>query len=306
MAGDVIMPMDGTPVSASVLPTALRVAHLFGTGVRVVRVFDVSHDTLTTRAGMLGASDAGQELRVQMGRELERVAARAQAAGVAASSTVLEGDDVARTLLDHARRVGATAIVMMTSAKGLLGRATLGSVSDRVMREAGLPVVLVPPTTGDQPAAVLAADRPLRHVLIPVDGSARCAAMAERLHALPRRHELVVTLLRAIDTGRRSGAALGEHADGGTSLDAYMRAAHEALDAAARGLAGDGIAARAITVESADPSDAIASAARDEGVDLIAMTTHGRRGVSRFAHGSTADAVVRRAPVPVLLVSSAR
>jgi len=45
-----MVPVDGTPASAVVLPTALRVAHAFGADVRLVRVFDASHDTLTTRA----------------------------------------------------------------------------------------------------------------------------------------------------------------------------------------------------------------------------------------------------------------
>jgi nucleotide-binding universal stress UspA family protein len=305
MAGEVMIPFDGTPASAGAMPTALRLARAFDAGVRVVRVVEVSDGALTSRGATIGASRAGSELRAEPARELERIADRARAAGVSASGEVLEGDDVADTLLSHARRVGAIAIVMMTTAKGALERATVGSVSDRVMREAGFPVVLVPPTTGDRPAAALAAERPLRHVLVPVDGSAESTAVAERLAALPRGRQIVLTLFRAIDPGSLIGVALPERADGGASLHAHMRAEHDALDAVARGLAANGISARAMTVEATDPSDAIVAAARDEQADLIAMTTRGRGGIGRFAHGSTADAVVRRAPVPVMLMSTA-
>jgi len=38
------------------------------------------------------------------------------------------------------------------------------------------------------------------------------------------------------------------------------------------------------------------------GVDLIAMTTHGRGGLGRLVFGSVADAVLRHAPCPILLV----
>jgi nucleotide-binding universal stress UspA family protein len=39
--------------------------------------------------------------------------------------------------------------------------------------------------------------------------------------------------------------------------------------------------------------------------DLIVMGTHGRRGAKRFFLGSVAEAVVRRAPCPVLTLRSA-
>jgi nucleotide-binding universal stress UspA family protein len=49
-----------------------------------------------------------------------------------------------------------------------------------------------------------------------------------------------------------------------------------------------------------DPSTAIARLAEEEHVDLIVMGTHGRTGLTRLLMGSVAEAVVRRAPCPVL------
>lgn len=51
-------------------------------------------------------------------------------------------------------------------------------------------------------------------------------------------------------------------------------------------------------------SDAIVRQARKWRADIIVMGTHGRRGVSRIIMGSDAEAVVRSAPAPVLLVRS--
>jgi nucleotide-binding universal stress UspA family protein len=51
-----------------------------------------------------------------------------------------------------------------------------------------------------------------------------------------------------------------------------------------------------------DPASAIVSAAESEGADLIVMGTHGRTGLTRLLMGSVAEAVVRRAPCPVLTV----
>jgi nucleotide-binding universal stress UspA family protein len=51
-----------------------------------------------------------------------------------------------------------------------------------------------------------------------------------------------------------------------------------------------------------DPATQIIDLAQQEQVDLIVMPTHGRKGLSRLLMGSVAEAVVRRAPCPVLSV----
>ncbi len=49
-------------------------------------------------------------------------------------------------------------------------------------------------------------------------------------------------------------------------------------------------------------AEVILERARELGVDLIAMTTHGRSGLGRLVLGSVADEVMRHALCPVLLV----
>jgi len=51
---------------------------------------------------------------------------------------------------------------------------------------------------------------------------------------------------------------------------------------------------------SGEPASAIVQLAEDEKADLIVMATHGRTGLTRLLMGSVAEAVVRRAPCPVL------
>jgi nucleotide-binding universal stress UspA family protein len=50
------------------------------------------------------------------------------------------------------------------------------------------------------------------------------------------------------------------------------------------------------------PADEIVKEAKAWSADLIALGTHGRRGLKRFALGSDAELVVRQSPVPVLLI----
>lgn len=49
-----------------------------------------------------------------------------------------------------------------------------------------------------------------------------------------------------------------------------------------------------------EPANALTRLAKDEEADLIVMGTHGRTGLFRLLMGSVAEAVVRRAPCPVL------
>ena len=49
-----------------------------------------------------------------------------------------------------------------------------------------------------------------------------------------------------------------------------------------------------------EPLAELLAAARDSRADLIAMTTHGRSGLGRLLFGSIAEAVLRRAQIPVL------
>lgn len=50
------------------------------------------------------------------------------------------------------------------------------------------------------------------------------------------------------------------------------------------------------------PAEEIALYAANQKCDLIIMSSHGRSGPSRWAHGSVADKILRASSVPVLLV----
>ena len=57
-----------------------------------------------------------------------------------------------------------------------------------------------------------------------------------------------------------------------------------------------------LAVRFGDPIAEIVNEAESAGVDLIALATHRRTGVSRFLKGSVAERVERATTIPVLLV----
>ncbi|WP_454765246.1 universal stress protein [Cupriavidus campinensis] len=87
---------------------------------------------------------------------------------------------------------------------------------------------------------------------------------------------------------------------------AFEESGKRALEAAGKALADAGLAFETkLVMEPAVAGDVAGSlneAAREWGGDLLVIGTHGRRGVRRLVLGSVAEAVIRQATMPVLLV----
>jgi nucleotide-binding universal stress UspA family protein len=69
----------------------------------------------------------------------------------------------------------------------------------------------------------------------------------------------------------------------------------------AEGFSGQGCKVQTQAVLGRHPATAILDAAQNLAVNLIALETHGRRGLPRLLLGSVADKVIRGASVPVLV-----
>jgi nucleotide-binding universal stress UspA family protein len=80
-----------------------------------------------------------------------------------------------------------------------------------------------------------------------------------------------------------------------------IKAALEYLNTAGEKLRAAGIAFRTIAVIG-NNADEIIKAAKENSVNLIAMSTHGRSGLRRWAFGSVTEKVLRESPVPVMTV----
>jgi nucleotide-binding universal stress UspA family protein len=52
-----------------------------------------------------------------------------------------------------------------------------------------------------------------------------------------------------------------------------------------------------------DAAEEILKYVRSEGIDLIIMGTHGRKGLEKIVFGSVAERVVQKSPVPVLTIN---
>lgn len=81
--------------------------------------------------------------RRQAAKELSRVVKRAQNAGVRTTGTIVDVGPVADGIVRFAKREGADVIVIGTHGHGALAKVLLGSVAERVISQAAIPVMTV-------------------------------------------------------------------------------------------------------------------------------------------------------------------
>ena len=142
-------------------------------------------------------------------------------------------------------------------------------------------------------------------ILVPLDGS----VLAER--ALPHAGEIAraagseVILLQVVQ------APLGDTPEAGQSEEenAIREAATDArayLGKIAGRLSEEKVVRTRVIVLEASPAEGILRLARNEDVDLIVMSTHGRSGISRLLMGSVAEKVMFATQRPVMLIKPER
>jgi nucleotide-binding universal stress UspA family protein len=142
-----------------------------------------------------------------------------------------------------------------------------------------------------------------KRVLVALDGSISSEAMLRFVLEIADPLDMTVLLLRVVEplTPTISDDIYRPTLE---DVEARRRDAEEYLAPIAAALRARGVKT-AWEVRSGRPGEEILAAAAESGVDMIAMATHGRTGFGRLLFGSVAEAVLRRATVPVLLIRSA-
>ncbi|HEY3061904.1 MAG TPA: universal stress protein [Chloroflexota bacterium] len=276
----ILVPLDGTPQSAVALPLARTLARACHSQITLIRV---------------AAAPAERE---EAGRYLAKIAGELQAETFTVATQVWSGIDVASQLLWAIGEAEADVVVMSTHGRSGIRRAVMGSVAESVVSQSRVPVLLVRP--GGKRSTNL------RTLLVPVDGTPGGALALGHAVGLARSTGARLVLLEVVVPiplwlySAGLGAAPNVPIDPSWDDDA-LRSAQSYVDALARRLRDVGIAAEA-KAGAGDVVRTIEEEADRIDADLIVIATHARVGAARATLGSTADALVRTAKRPVLLV----
>lgn len=134
-------------------------------------------------------------------------------------------------------------------------------------------------------------------ILVPIDGSELAEQAVPMAAAIARRHGSRLELAIVHTPTPFHGLPNSPW----NAMTESMQDRYAADRAAALSAGADGIATSHVLLRG-DPAAEIARRARAIGADLVVMATHGRTGLTRALAGSVADAVIREADVPVLVV----
>ena len=213
------------------------------------------------------------------------------------------GPDPAPVILRYAKDHDIDLIVMGTHGRRGLRRMMVGSVTEEVVRLAPCPVFTVRAygEQGDDMAPWV-----IRHVLAPVDLSARSILTARHAAALASVYGAGLDLVCVIDTA--SVSTLPFDSVGGTvSLDEARRRAQKALNALALSLEEEVPTLRdhvTTHLKAGHPVNEVLDFAETSEADLIVLGSHGHTGLERFLLGSVATQLIRSAPCPVFTCKS--
>jgi len=289
---NILVATDFSPIARNAFDTALRIARAAGARITLAHVVPsqvVIHAGLPVgiRSEVVRLSKA---LLEKDRRRLEKLVAAARRGRVRASGAMHEGDPP-EELLRIVEETKPDVIVIGTHGRGGAAHLLLGSVAEKVVRLAGCPVLVVKRKAPHR-GSVLAA----------LDASPMATAVASAAAAIAKRLRVRLQVVHAIpgtETMPESFmAGLGTRAWREISEIGRRRAAEEV----GRVLAKAKLATRDVWIREGRPQDVIVDAARKARPGLVVVGTHGRRGLARVFLGSVAEAVVRHAAAPVLVV----
>ena len=138
-----------------------------------------------------------------------------------------------------------------------------------------------------------------RRILVPLEHTDYDDAIVTHVRDLAKLCGASVVLIHVAD----GWAARNQH-QLGLRESAEMKFDREYLEERADALEADGITAECV-LAGGDPGKEIAAAAEREGCDLVAMSTHGHKGIQDLLRGSVANEVRHHTTVPVLMVRGA-
>jgi nucleotide-binding universal stress UspA family protein len=138
-----------------------------------------------------------------------------------------------------------------------------------------------------------------KHILVPTDLSEGAEQALAYACELARSVGAEIHLLNVVGIPALGVPELGV-ALTATMIDQLVAENQGALDQLARTRCTAPVGQ--VLIKAGDARDTINQTAKDLGVDLIVMGTHGRRGITRALLGSVTEAVVRSAPCAVLTV----
>ncbi len=289
----VLVPLDGSPLAEQALATAAT----FSEEIVLLQV-PVAQDVFTTAVTggdiPMFVTALDEDGLSETEQYLADTAAKWRRADLAVTTRVEVGE-AAHTIVDVAAAEAVELIVMSTHGRSGVRRILFGSVTEAVLKHAPCPVL------------ALRSERPLKRILIPLDGSFLSEEALVPALNIAHTNQAEVTLFRVqpMEIGRQDEEFAfylrAEHGLEYTAHDVLLMNIENYL----KNLREQETAAELVVKTACRigvPAEEILRYAAEVDADLIVMSTHGRTGLNRLFFGSVAETILRGASCAVLVV----
>lgn len=293
----IVAPNDGSPNAFVALTRAARLAKHYASELRIVRV---SNPTILIQPfgeavdAELQQKAIDDQVDADM-RELDALARKCRHMGALSVCPVLLKGSPGPALKDYVVQSDVDLIVISSHSRGEVSRIALGSVTDYLIRNTEVPVLIV-----KEPAAIVAPDEVMvRRIVVPLDGSHLAEQVLRQVAAMTTNGITTVNLVQVLvpstySQKRIMDSALPWWENEFTDSDGY-------LEHTAAYLRHDGISVVTDVILAEDVASAILKHAVQYRADMIAIASSGTGGLKRLMFGSVADEVARKSPVSVLV-----
>ncbi len=276
-----MVPLDGSELAEAALPYVEYLALTFNSEVDLV-----------------GVCDQQGELDRLLQTYLDKLGSQISSQGIAVHSLILYGQP-ATEIIGYGEKNDIGLIIMAARGRSGVTRWDMGSVVDKVSKVSNIPLLLV----RDKPSEQDIRDTKLiNRIIVALDGSALGEAALPFIGLLASRVKADVLLLNVVSPALPTMATEAYYAGYNNELiDAQQAESQAYLKTVAAKFSEEGVNVN-YQVLVGITSEKILEAVSQEKVNLIAMSTHGRTGISRWVYGSIAGKILSAATVPVLLV----
>lgn len=149
---NILIPMDGSKVAEQILEPAMRLGRLEGADYTLLMVLDAIEDIAGLageRAFEIPSPWKAEFVHARGEAYLREIADRFRARSMRVHIKMIQHGSAAETILDFAKNHGNPVIALATRGHGGLQRLMFGSVADKVIRGATMPVLVFHPTESD-------------------------------------------------------------------------------------------------------------------------------------------------------------
>ncbi|MBE3560467.1 MAG: universal stress protein [Ktedonobacteraceae bacterium] len=302
----IVVPLDGSSLAEQALPVAARLARAGSSSLLLLRIVPPLHQYAWYPVEPVAdLSDLLEQERVRATNYLQGLTSSETLQGIDVSIAVLDGDP-ADTILSATAREQASLIVMCSHGETGFRRWMLGSVSVKVARHSDVPVLVLRPDPHNITAPFMSKTGPVR-ILVPLDGSERAeeslipAARLAQVLSAPEAGALHLACVIPYENEDQE-LAIQLAQEYLVNIEQRLRASEPGKQLTITSSVTLHIDVAQALVELAEQGKGMEEIEGFKGCDLIAITTHGRGGVTRWVMGSVTERILDATKLPLLII----